>query len=124
MIIAIVFVLGLLFIGIRMQYTHYKKVNKMSFVETEGTVVDYKKNRGSRGRTFYFSVVEFFVDGKAYRTVKRGGTTHKQPIGEKEQIMYNPLDPTDSVLKKDNSGITIISVSLFFLIVIIIFDLI
>ena len=118
MIFAIIILLIIIFAGVKLQYSHYVKAYKSGFLESLGKIVDYKKTRDSN-RTLYSSIVEFYANGKSYRTVQKSASNLKQKLGKEVAVMYNPLDPTDSVLKRDNSGLLLIIVALLFLIVIV-----
>ena len=82
-----------------------EKLNKT--VKTTGTVLRLESRRGgtgfdTSGRTVYYPIVEFSVNGEVYTTA--GDVASMKPkysIGDKIEISYNPEDPNNSGISGD-----------------------
>lgn len=73
-----------------------------SWVRVEGKVVDSKMKRGSKSTT-YSSIVEYTVDGTAYRVTSNMGSSSMPSIGSAEEVAYNPSNIADAKVVSDGA---------------------
>ena len=108
-------------LGVYIQYQHYIKNKKSGYIETIGTVIDYKMNQHSDGegnmKVSYFPIIEFYVNNQNYRIISNIGDNKKKKIGKQEKIKYNPEKPTDCIIENNLAGLYTIIVGIIFLII-------
>lgn len=116
-----IFTIGIIVLGLYVYWENYKKSYLSGFQETIGTVANYKvyeeydEERDVTTKK-YADIIEFYVDGKKYERIGSELSEFKPQIGVEEKIMYNPVDPTDNVIKGDKSGLSICMIGIAFLI--------
>jgi len=89
---------------------YWKKsiINKHSFNEkTKGKVVSIESKLGvtgfdTSGRTVYYPIIEFSIDGEVYTTSGSiASTKPKYSIGDEIDVSYNPATPGNSELSSE-----------------------
>ena len=103
-IVMILVALGVIAGGIA--YTVHKANKTKDYVEVESTVVDFAEvyHKGSHGskELLYSEVVEYVVDGKAYRAQNTSSSNMPKKKGSKMTIAYNPNNPEEYTFPKSN----------------------
>lgn len=123
MIVFYIIIIVFISIGLWSFIKDFKKAHTPGFKEVIGTVVDYKRRESTDSdghiSVSYSSIIEFEVNGVAYRHVRSSSSSWKQPLGKEVYIMYNPEDPTDNIVKNDFTGLVFVGIGFIFLIIVI-----
>lgn len=111
-IIAIIFIVA----GIVMSYQSVIYINSYnkktgSFIETKAQVVDYENDHSDYP---YSAIVEYTVDGKAYRLTSDVKTNYPKNKGTYVYIKYNPNNPEDAIFVSNKNLIIYPASSLVF----------
>lgn len=95
-ILGILFLIGLVLLGVGAWRVYCKNSLETKAVETEGEIVKYTTARlvGKRSANGYYNVyVRYTVDGKSYEGYN-GKTATKQNVGDHMVVKYDPKHPS------------------------------
>jgi len=97
---SIFFVVGIIIIIIGYKLNIDYKEKSSRYIETEGTVVEYKyKNDDTKA-----IIVEYYVDDVKYRKASNVYTSNPKKIGSTEKIKYDPNDPQNIIFEKNSES--------------------
>ena len=112
------------FIDVNAEVTGYNETQRLvdnnSNANAGGISIGGFKISGQNNRyqTMYTPVVKYEVEGQEYNTTtKQESTTKKYAIGEMIPMMYNPSNPNECILQKNNSYFVLIAIGVVFAII-------
>ena len=105
----IVLIVGIIFIGVSIFiYLKNESLIKNCTVKTEATVVDMKQDFSTDGDTndfMYYPIIEYKANDNTIRqTIDKGSSTPAYEINDKIEILYNPNNIKEYIIKGDNSS--------------------
>lgn len=100
-LMAVFFVFGLVIVGIGIYNISVFPSKYDHYIETQGTVIGYRRNPTSRESVFV-PIVEYYVDGERYTVIGEIYTSNLPKVGTTEIVKYDPNDPSEAVLPSVN----------------------
>lgn len=85
-----------------------------TYIETTGTVVDYKYSTNDDGNRLAYIIVEYKVERNSYRLTSISSSNHPKRIGTKVKVKYNPTNPSDAIFSNDKTYIILLATGLLF----------
>ena len=85
-----------------------------TYIETTGTVVDYKYSTSDDGNRLAYIIVEYKVERNSYRLTSISATNHPKRIGTKVKVKYNQDNPSDAIFSNDKTYIILLATGLLF----------
>ena len=103
--------------GVRLKI---RETESRYYVSTEGTVFESKDRSYTEGEgthtSQYQSKIEYYVDSRRYVRSRSLLSSKEIPVGTKFDILYNPQNPQDCVIKGQREGVAAIIAGALFVI--------
>jgi len=114
----IILLVGLVFVTIGISINKNYKEKTKYYVETQGKYIDAEKySTGNDSGSTYSLIYAYEVNGRTYTVSTDYGTSFRPKKGTQKTILYDPADPSESIIKGNASGKFVFIFGLIFCVV-------
>ena len=98
----------LILIGIYIQISHYIYVHKKGYKDAIGVIIRIEErilhDYDYGDSIYYCPIIEYVVDGNSYTIEGQESTKYKNIIGYTVNIMYDPMEPHEAIVRNNKRG--------------------